>query len=57
MGGKDQAKAALVHHKHWYSGWFLQHETILTINFEFGYGFKEDVGWSARRRQRTKKKI
>jgi len=36
MGGEDQAKAALVHHKHWYSGWFLQHETILTINLNLG---------------------
>ena len=30
------AKVALVHHKHWNSGWFLQHETILTINLNLG---------------------
>ncbi len=27
---------ALAHHKHWNSGWFLQHETILTINLNLG---------------------
>ncbi len=36
MGGTKWAKAALVHHKHWNSGWFLQHETILTINLNLG---------------------
>ena len=30
------AKVALVHHKHWNSGWFLPHETILTINLNLG---------------------
>ncbi len=27
---------ALVHHKHWNSGWFLQHENHLTINLNLG---------------------
>jgi hypothetical protein len=35
MGGMN-GNVALVHHKHWNSGWFLQHETILTINLNLG---------------------
>jgi len=36
MGGEDKAKVALVHHKHWNSGWFLQHETFFTIDLNLG---------------------
>ena len=45
---------ALVHHKHWNSGWFLPHETILTINLNLGTALRRMWDESVTVRQTTK---